>query len=116
MKLFNPDRLFYSRASRGPASTDRDQSSMTLYCWRCNGPHVLLLPDVEKIVYALGPAPTDAYFSGYDDGGDNYGLGAEPTRSKDEQPTCWLEVLRWADDSEMYAEHVEQGIECREKS
>jgi hypothetical protein len=88
---------------------------MNLYCWPHRVVHAVPLADVEKIVYALGPAPTDAYFSGYDDGGDNWGEGNKPTRTRDYQP-CWLEVLKWADDAEMYAEHVEQGIECRERS
>lgn len=87
---------------------------LRLYCWRHNLLHEIAVPDVEKILYALGPAPTDAYFSGYDDGRGMHGV-AEPTRDRDERPDCWLEVLRWADDSEMYAEHVEQGIECRSK-
>jgi hypothetical protein len=98
----------------GPAILPGDPD-LNLYCWPCREVHQLPAADVEKIVYALGPAPTDAYFSGYDDGGDNYGLGAEPTRARDYQP-CWLEVLKSADDSEVYAEHVEQGIECRERS
>lgn len=95
--------------------TDDPGIELNLYCWRHNAVHAVPLHDVEKILYALGPAPTDAYFSGYDDGKGMHGV-TEPTRDRDERPDCWLEVLRWADDSEMYAEHVEQGIECRSKS
>jgi len=86
---------------------------MQLYCWPCRTVHEFGLEDVEKIVYALGPVGDDQYSSGFDDGATP---GAGPIRLPGDPQPCWLEVLRWADDSEMYAEHVEQGIECRERA
>lgn len=104
MKLFNADRLFWVKVSRGPAATAPDQSTMNLYCWRCNGPHVLLLDDVERLVYALATDAADR------------SERADRVPLADYIPSCYLTVLRWAADSEMYAEWVEQGVECRTKS
>lgn len=67
---------------------------MRLYCWPCRTAHSFPLEDVEKIVYALG---ADA-------------MMPEPISVN--EPSCLKEVLRW-DNPEVFAEHVEQGIECR---
>lgn len=68
-----------------------------LYCWPCKDVHVFSPDDVERIVYALGADVVQAD-------------GSAPERG---EPDCLGEVLGWARSAELYAEHVEQGIECR---
>jgi hypothetical protein len=87
-------------------------AELNLYCWPHNAVHTFPVADIERIVYALGPVGNDQYASGFEDADNQVGPLREVT---DPQP-CWAEVLRWAGDSEMYAEHVEQGIGCREAS
>jgi len=96
MRLLNLDRRHWVYANV-EASPPPDSSTMNLYCWPCRAPHVLLLRDVERIVYALGAHETD-----------------KDPRAGSWAGSCLLQVLRWADDAEIYAEHVEEGIECRE--
>jgi hypothetical protein len=86
-----------------------------LYCWPCKTVHEFSLQDVERIVYALGAEAITAYEAGFNDGGENFGEG-ERTRLPEDPPQCLREVLRGAVDIEVYAEHVEQGIECRERA
>lgn len=95
----------------GPSQFER---GMNLYCWPHRTVHEFTLKDVEKIVYALGVEAITAYQSGFDDGSAD--VEPIPTRLPEDPPQCLLEVLRGADDIEVYAEHVEQGIECREKA
>jgi hypothetical protein len=67
-----------------------------LYCWPCRTTHEFGLKDVERIVYALGAAIS---------------LG-----NPELYPYCLRTALRDADHPEVFAEHVEQGIECRERA
>lgn len=76
---------------------------LRFYCWPHRTNHEFGLKDVEKIVYALGASDWDGWNDAH-----------IPSGEKD--PQCLLEVLRGANDAEDYAEHVEQGIECRERS
>lgn len=89
--------------------------SMRFYCWPHRVVHEFDLKAVEKIAYALGAEAVTAYEAGFNDGGENYGEG-ERTRLPEDGPQCLRKVLRGADDIEVYAEHVEQGIECRERA
>lgn len=113
--------LFTYRASAVPmpglveVAHQTEHRWMHLYCWPCRATHEFGLQDVEKIVYALGAEAITAYESGFNDGGDNFGLG-ERSRMPEDPPQCLREVLRGADDVEVYAEHVEQGIERREQA
>lgn len=87
--------------------------SMRLYCWPCRTVHELEVAEVERIVYALGAAETVAYDSGFMDGSGDVGDG---TRTRAAVSTCLRQALIAADHPEVFAEHVEQGIECREMS
>lgn len=89
---------------------DAMNGRLRLYCWPCKDVHTIELADVERIVYALGAAELVSYQSGFDDGGPLN----EPTRLPDDPPTCHLVTLRHAADIEVFAEHVEQGVACRE--
>lgn len=75
--------------------------TVTLYCWPHKANHTLPADDVERIVYALGGIAVDAR--------GTEPIGCDPMP----QPDCPLSLLRLADDSEGYAEHVEQGFTCR---
>lgn len=83
---------------------DAENSTLRLYCWPHRTTHEFGLKDVEKIVYALGADAADR------------GPDANRVPVEDFIPSCPNEVLDWADDAEVYAEHVEQGIECRERA
>lgn len=72
--------------------------TMHLYCWPCRAVHAFPLAEVERIVYALGADAADLNHEG-------------PA----EEIACLFDVQRWAE-SGPYAEHVEQGIECRERA
>jgi hypothetical protein len=93
---------------------------LNLYCWPHNAVHAFPVADVEEIVYALAADPTDSYRSGWDDRAAaelhavrHGGPVAGPTEGHPGIP-CLKEVLKnWARDSEVYAEHVEQGVGCR---
>lgn len=75
---------------------------MNLYCWQHKANHLLPLAEVERLVYALGV-----------DGWDR-GPGADRVAQGDFVPACPLDVVKnWAGDPEIYAEWVEQGVECR---
>jgi len=76
--------------------------SMRFYCWPHRTTHEFGLEDVEKIVYALGAEAVESP----DDRADA-GTGV---------PTCLRFVLDWAGTPEVFREHVEQGIECRERT
>jgi hypothetical protein len=84
----------------GPAATDLRSDdpgvSMNLHCWPCRTVHEFGLDDVERIVYALG------------------GIAADDFNRIVSEPDCLISVLRGASDSEAYAEHVDQGVECRQ--
>jgi hypothetical protein len=82
---------------------------LTLYCWRCNTVHELPAQDVEKVIYALGATVADAYAAGAEDPA----FGLEQAQLG---PDCLLEMLRAAGNPEVYTEHVEQGVECRERT
>lgn len=77
-----------------------------LYCWLHRDNHSFTQGEVEKIVYSLGAAETDAYLDGARD--PETALTNPPP-----SPTCLQDALRSADNPEVYAEHVEQGVECR---
>jgi hypothetical protein len=82
---------------------------MNLYCWPCRTVHQFGLKDVEKIVYALGANAVLAYELGrLDEAAKN------PEQPSDSAVTCLKTVLRDANSPEVFIEHVEQGIECRE--
>jgi len=95
----------------------RQAQVMRLYCWQHRTVHAFPLADVEQIIYALGASVIDAYDGGYRDGwnnaNDNRPYGADRARQTDDPPDCLRRVIREAGDCEMYAEHVEQGVECR---
>lgn len=76
-------------------------AGLNLYCWPCRTVHQFDLDDVEKIVYTLGASEWDGWNDAHMPSGD-------------EHPQCLREILRLADNPEGYAEHVEQGVECRE--
>jgi hypothetical protein len=69
-----------------------------LHCWTHNTTHHLTPGQAEQVVYALTAATSDAVIS------DIVPVGEYP---------CPLEALRWAGDPELYAEHVQQGVESR---
>jgi hypothetical protein len=83
--------------------------TMNFYCWPCRTVHAFGLEDVEKIVYALGAAEILAYDSGYQDATDRI----ERTRPAEGPSACLRTALRDADNPEVFAEHTEQGVECR---
>lgn len=72
---------------------------MDLYCWPHNTTHHFTAGEVEQIVYAL---------TGWAYDSEQVAGEYNPKRL-----TCPQEALRMAGDSEMYVEHVEQGVECR---
>jgi hypothetical protein len=74
--------------------------AMNLYCWPCRTVHQFPLADVEKLVYALGADAQDGW--------------SETAVVSMDEPDCLNELLKAAGNPEAYAEHVEQGIECRE--
>jgi hypothetical protein len=76
-------------------------ADLNLYCWRCRAAHSFTVADIERLVYALATDAADR------------SERADRVPIEDYQPSCYHEVLRWAGDSEMYAEWVEQGVECR---
>lgn len=82
---------------------------LRLYCWPCNGVHEFVLADVEQLVYALGAAEVMAYESGFAD------ADSEEMRTRGETPACLRTILRAAENPEAFAEHVEQGVTCRER-
>lgn len=89
---------------------------MNLYCWQHRTVHAFPLADVEKIIYALGAEAIDGYDGGYRDGwnaNDGAPYGTDRTRRAEDPQDCLMTVLRGADNPEVYAEHVEQGVECR---
>jgi hypothetical protein len=96
---------------RGPAESSptvvhsTEFRFMRLYCWPCKSTHEFGLKDVERIVYTLVLDSADAW----DDAHAPDGIG----------PQCLQKVLEWANAAPKtgtYAEQVEQGIECRERS
>jgi hypothetical protein len=91
-------------------AVDDDLVMLRLYCWPCRTVHEFKLKDIERIVYSLGAAEILAYDSGYQDAEDKI----ERTRPADGPSACLLTALRDAGNSEVFAEHVEQGVECRE--
>jgi hypothetical protein len=81
--------------------------AVNLYCWPHKTVHRFDLADVEQIVYALGAAERDGHRAGADDPS----FGRQVARL---QAACLREVLKtWAGDPDLFAEHVEQGVECR---
>jgi hypothetical protein len=99
----------------GPVES-RYQVSINLYCWPCRTVHQFELGDVEKIVYALGAAATVAEHASYIDGWQDADDGKPNSGPDGDTPMCLKIALRDADQPEVFAEHTEQGIECREKS
>jgi len=91
--------------------------ALNLYCWQHRTVHAFPLADVERIIYALGAETIDGYDGGYRDGWNVRRVGgpwgSDRTRLTDDPPDCLKTVLRGAGDDEVYAEHVEQGVECR---
>jgi hypothetical protein len=83
--------------------------TVNLYCWPHRTVHRFDLGAVEKIVYALGAAEILAYDSGYQDATDKI----ERTRPAEGPSACLRTALRDADNPEVFAEHTEQGVECR---
>jgi hypothetical protein len=79
---------------------------VNLYCGRHRENHDLRPSIVEQVVYSLSAAYADAITE--PEGGAAY-AGEDALRLI----PCPVEVARWAGDSEMYAEHVEQSVECR---
>jgi hypothetical protein len=102
---------------------EAESIEVRLYCWSCLTVHTFALADVERIVYALVADPIDSYRSGWDDRAAaelhavrHGGPVAGPTEGHPGTP-CPKDVLKnWAGDIELYAEHVEQGVECRAAS
>jgi len=82
-----------------------------LYCWPCRTVHEFSLKDVERIVYALGMAEVEALHMG--------GVIGQQTECRELAafgPSCLREILPATHDGDLFAEHVEQGIECRERA
>ena len=79
---------------------------MLLFCWSHNRAHRFTPGEGERIVYALMALLHDAELA--------HAQRQEPPAidSRDD-PICPEAALRLAYDSEGYAEHVEQGVECR---
>lgn len=83
----------------------RKVKTLRFYCWPCRATHEFGLKEVERIVYTLVLDSADAW----DDAHAPDGIG----------PQCLRKVLEWANAAPKvgtYAEQVEQGIECRERS
>lgn len=95
----------------GPVESSHEVA-VNLYCWPCRTVHAFTLVEVEQIVYALGAAEILAYDSGYQDAEDQ----AERTRPADGPSACLRTALQDAGNPEVFAEHVDQGMECRERS
>lgn len=85
----------------GPSG--RPEVEMRLWCWQHKANHTLPLADVERIVYALGWHSIN----------NNWMPGAWENRVEQPHPLCPLFILSWAVGEGAYAEHVEQGVECR---
>lgn len=79
---------------------------LRLYCWQHNEVHEFTLDDVEQIIYALAAGVPNAYGLGADH--PEFGHLCEAAK-----PECPIDTLRSAGDIELFAEHVEQGVECR---
>jgi hypothetical protein len=95
----NPLLAAMHLASAAPVVTVR------LYCWVHDANHLLDLPDVERVVYALGAELVDAWNSGA--AGSDNGI---------EGPYCWLDVLSSSRDEFRdggYAGEVGQGVSSR---
>ena len=75
---------------------------LNLYCWPCRTVHAFPLTDVERIVYAFGGAEADR------------DADPEPFTDGEPMPSCLVDVLGVSNLAEMYAEHVDRGVECRE--
>jgi hypothetical protein len=91
-----------------PDSREIRTVALTLYCWQHNANHMLKLADLERLVYALSAAVSDAYGIGADDPALGREFAALPS-------CCLLDVVKdWAGDPDMYADHVEQGVACRQ--
>jgi hypothetical protein len=81
---------------------------MDLYCWQHNTNHHLTAGELERAFYALGAAYSDELT---EPDGDRVYAGELSI----EHPICPVAVAReWAD-PEMYAEVIEQGVECRKR-
>lgn len=78
-----------------------------LYCWAHQAVHELPIEDVEKLVYALQAAEKTAWQAGADDPRMGHLCARDPM-------DCPFEIRKWAEDSELFAEHVEQGSASRE--
>ena len=84
---------------------DIEAINLRLYCWQHKANHTLPLADVERIVYAL---MADALMVSM--------ANSLPDTADLPQSVipCQLEILKnWANDIEVFAEHVEQGVGCR---
>jgi hypothetical protein len=67
-----------------------------LWCNDCADVHRFKPREIERIVWALHGAACD-----FD------------SELVDEYDTCWLEVLGWSHDSEMFREHDDAHVEAR---
>jgi hypothetical protein len=76
---------------------------MNLDCLPCRKVHLIALPDVERIVYALGALARDAWDDAHMPSGE-------------EHPPCLIDVLESTSEGETYATHVEQAIKRRQES
>jgi hypothetical protein len=79
---------------------------VNLYCWQHKANHVMEVHDVEQLVYALTVGYADAITTTDD--------RRFPDDAYSDHLPCPLAVAKqWASDPEIYAEHVEQEVECR---
>ena len=89
-------------------------TGMRFNCWPCKTVHEFALKDVERIVYALGAAEVLATELQAETETD--ADRAEARDQADAGPTCLAVILDCSGDPEVFGEHVEQGIECRERA
>jgi len=85
---------------------------LRLYCWPCGAVHEFEIPDVERIVYALGAAEVLATHMQSETFTDQD--RADAREMANAGTTCLATILDCSHDPEVFAEHVEQGVECRE--
>lgn len=81
---------------------EAESIEVRLYCWPCATVHRFALPDVERIVYALGVEIVHQRDS----------ERVVPSRPEDFDPACLLESLRSS--RGYYAEHVADGMKKRQ--
>jgi hypothetical protein len=112
-ELLHLDRRFWNYANQ-ETHPPQEQTVMRLYCWPCRTVHPFAVADVERIVYALGAAELLAHGLRAETETDDQ--RAEAQEMADAGPTCLSALLDCSGDPEVFGEHVEQAVECRQAS